>query len=160
MEAFETLSLCGEIAIAITGFAGVVHVFGERGDRTSPGMNPALFRMLFTGTLNPLALIAIALILESAAFERAATWRICSALHFASVCLFTTLNIRSGESRAFASARGAHLVLLGAGLVAVLSLINAIFVHEFWPFLVAICWGIALGLFSFTHLVFSARKSD
>jgi len=65
--------------------------------------------------------------------------------------------IRSDETRAFSEVGGARLVLLGALSIGLLSLGNAILLHEFWPFLVAVFWGIALGLFSFTQLVFSAR---
>ena len=53
MGPFEALSLCGEVDIAITGFSGVVLVFGERGGAACGEVDRVRFRMLFTGMASP-----------------------------------------------------------------------------------------------------------
>ena len=160
MNPFESLSLCAEVAIAITGFSGVVLVFGDSRQPSSTQVNPALFRMIFTGTLTPLSLIVIAFILDAAEFERSEIWRISSAMHAVSVSLLIAFAGGTSEQRrSFSRTRGGLIVLFGSPLVIALSLFNAVSLHQFWPFLFAVWYGLALALFAFIHLVFSARAS-
>ena len=165
MDPFDALSLCGEIAIAVTGFSGVVIVLGERAQRSWTEIDWVRFRMLFTGSLTPLWLVALAFVLDAAMLARSVTWRICSAVYV--VCVSTTafLNLRaaaradSGDSHLqiprFTSVwRGGALALLLAVAVLGLQLLNVISIHAFWPLLVGAWWGIALSLFAFIGLLF------
>jgi len=167
MEPFETLSLCAEIAIAITGFSGVVLVFSERSGGTSPESDRFLFRTLFTASLIPLGLIAVAQILDASELERAATWRISSIVHLLAAPLAAFFNIR--DARRGTQAEKARIprelqrlmrwVLLGALLVLGLQLANAISLHSFWPVLIAVWWGIAVSLSAFVSLLSTARAA-
>ncbi len=74
MGAFEALSLCAEIAIAITGFSDVVLVFGDRREGARSPLDRILFRTLFAATLISLCLVAIAFILDAAGVARPTTW--------------------------------------------------------------------------------------
>jgi hypothetical protein len=80
-------------------------------------------------------------------------------MHGASVVLLTVFAGRSGERQALLTARGGLFVPVGSVFVVALSLVNAISLHQFWPFLFAIWWGMALGLFAFVQLVFSAQAN-
>jgi hypothetical protein len=170
MEPFEALSLCGEIAIAITGFSGVVLVFGGRGGEGWSEVDRVRFRMLFTGSLIPLGLIAVASVLDSSQLEQTNVWRICSSIYFVCASATAFLNVRaaaraeSGDARLrmprFAHIwRGGAIALAVAVLVLALQLANVVALHTFWPVLVAVWWGIALGLFSFVGLVFPPQDS-
>lgn len=170
MEAFEALTLCAEIAIAITGFSGVVLIFGERPGRASGRLDHALFRTLFTASLIPLGIVAIAFILEAAAIERTATWRVSSLIHLLAVTTVSVFNIRAvrsahsaGESEQEQSLvglrRGGAVVLVGALVVVCLQLANVISFHSFWPVLVAVWWGIAVSLAAFVALLFQSRAA-
>ena len=168
MDPFEALSLCGEIAIAITGFSGVVVVLGERAGSTRSEVDRVRFRLLVSATLTPLALVALAFILDAAMIDRAATWRICSIAYALSVSTTAYLNVRAG-ARAdsgdpemlvprFSNVwRGGAVALTGAIIVMLLQLANAISLHAFWPVLVAAWWGIALSLFAFVGLLFPSE---
>lgn len=168
MAPFEALALCAEIAIGITGFSGVVLVFRER-DSERAGLQPILFRTLFTATLIPLGLIAVAFVMDAAAIEPSVTWRICSAIHALAVCATASLNfrdvLRARRAQADSLGRPSQLVAKGglavlaiALLVIGLQVVNAISLHAFWPFLVAVWWGIAVSLFAFVGLLFAGRS--
>ena len=168
MEPFEALSLCGEIAIAITGFSGVVLVFGERSGGAWAEIDRVRFRMLFTGTLTALGLIALAFILDASALERSVTWRSCSAVYVVSASVTTFFSVRAAarvdsgnpnlQIPRFGTVwRGGAVALLCAVLVMGLQFVNAVSVHSFWPVLVAAWWGSAVSLFAFVGLLFSSH---
>ena len=100
MEAFEALSLCAEIAIAITGFSGVVLVFGDRRENARGPLDRVLFRTLFTGSLIPLGLVAIALILDAAGLARTTIWQACSSAQILAVATTTVLSARGARASA------------------------------------------------------------
>ena len=168
MEPFDTLSLCAEIAIAITGFSGVVLVFLKQSGGTSPESDRFLFRTLFTASLVPLGLVAVAQILDASGFERPTTWRICSTFHLLAAPLAAFFNLRDARrgsqgDMARDSRRLQRLmpwVLLGALLVLGVQLANAISLHQFWPVLIAVWWGIGLSLFAFVSLLFTTRAAQ
>jgi hypothetical protein len=160
MEPFSILSLCAELAIGITGFAGVVLVFGERNEASASPLDHVLFRPLFTGTLIPLALIAIASVLEAYGIMPSAIWRLCSAIHVPAILAAASLNVRAtGRTASVAGLRGDTVIIGGSVLVICLQLANAISIHEFWPFLIAVWWGIAVSLFAFVSLIFARRAA-
>jgi len=170
MEPFEALSLCAEIAIAITGFSGVVLVLGERHGGESTEVDRMLFRMLFTASLIPLGIIAVAFILDASTFEHPAIWRTCSIIHLLAVSAVWMFNYHAnrrahsaeGETKAFrffVRRRGGAVLSTCALVVMGLQLANAINLHSFWPVLVAIWWAIAVSLVAFVGLLFSARTS-
>jgi hypothetical protein len=170
VEPFDALSLCAEIAIAVAGFSGVVLVFGERGDRAWAEIDHIRFRMLFSGTLTPLCLIALAFILDAAALERSVTWRTCSVVHLLTASTAGFLNVRAGARANSGDPNlqvprfnsiwlSGAVVLLCAVLVIVLQLFNAVSLHSFWPVLVAVWWGIGLSLFAFVGLLFPLRAA-
>jgi hypothetical protein len=170
MEPFEALSLCAEIAIAITGFSGVVLVFADRSGSASTEFDRFLFRTLFTATCIPLGLIAVAFILEASAFERATIWRTCSTIHLVAVSanmLFNRLVVSGARTveanhrapRFFGEWRAGAVVVVGALLVMALQLANVIGLHSFWPVLVAVWWAIAVSLLAFVSLLFFARAA-
>ena len=170
MDAFESLSLCAEIAIAITGFSGVVLVFSDHAGGPRPPLDRVLFRTLFTASLIPLGLVAIATVFEAAGVQHATIWRLCSATHAVAVSATAILNARSAAAarsrepeaqiqRSMFVVRGGVVVLVVAFLVLCLQLANVFSLHTFWPVLVAVWWGLAVSLFSFVSLLFFTRAA-
>ena len=162
MEPLDALSLCGEVAVAITGFSGVVLVFGGRSPDRSSRIESILFRTLFSGSLVALGLVGVAFILDASGLAPATCWRSCSAVH-AIALLATVFFSRSGwpEERASPTilGRGGPVVMVGALVVISLSVANAIALHAFWPVLVAVWWAIAVSMWAFVKLVFGARAA-
>jgi len=165
MDPFDALSLCAEIAIAITGFSGVVLVFGSRTGHDWDAQDRLRFRMLFTATLNPLFLIGLAFILSAAEFSNTAIWRICSASYVVASGSTAFFNVRAGARLDSGDSelqvprfervwRGGALALGIAVLVLVLQIVNLVSLHAFWPVLFGAWWGIALSLFAFVGLLF------
>ena len=120
MDPFEILSLCAEIAIGITGFTGVVLVVSERSSGASAGRDHLLLRALLSGSLVSLGLIAVAFVLDAAAFEQNLTWRICSAIHVPTVLAISFVNGR--VARRFPSLNMPGGTALLAGTLAVAGL--------------------------------------
>ncbi len=171
MEPFDALSLCGEIAIAITGFSGVVLVFGERNGSEWSEVDRVRFRMLFTGTITPLGLIALASVLTAAELAEPLTWRVCSLVYAVSASTTVFLNLRAAARADSGDAnlqvprfqtvwRGGTIALFGVLLVLLLQFANLFALHAFWPVLVAVWWGIALSIFAFVGLLFPARAAE
>jgi len=170
MEPYDALSVCAEIAIAITGFSGVVLVFGENNGAVWSEVDKIRFRMLFTGSLTSLGLIAIAFILDAAESNPASTWLVCSIAYFMAASTTAYFNTRAAaradindpnlQIPRFANIwRGGAIALTCAIVIQALQLANAILWQSFWPILVAAWWGIALSLFSFVGLIFSTRAA-
>jgi hypothetical protein len=168
MDPFEALSLCAEIAIAVTGFSGVVLVLGGHDRGHASEVDLVRFRLLISATLLPLAVVALAFILAAAEVEQSVAWRTCSL--FWVVCASTTayLNTR-GAARLNTGDRnlrvprfqnvwrGGAVALSGALTVIAVQLANLIVLHAFWPVLLAVWWGIGLSLFAFVGLLFPAE---
>lgn len=163
MDPFGALALCGEIAIAIIGFSGIVLVFG-RSRADWDDVDRVRFRMLFTATLLPIGIIAIAFILDAAAVDRVSIWRSCSAIHALMALLIAFANVRaasrieSGDNdlqlpRFKTIWRGGAITLSLVLVIVGIQALNAVSLHAFWPVLLAIWWGIALSLVSFVSLM-------
>ena len=159
MEPFDSLALAAEIAIAITGFSGVVLVFRDGRRSSSARADSILFPVIFSGTLFPLGFIAIAFIADAAAFDPPATWRICSGAQVVSHVFFF-LGGGGGtleERRAFTRTREGWVFTASSLVVALLAALNVVSLHQFWALLVGIWFGIGLSLYSFVQLVFLIR---
>jgi hypothetical protein len=153
LDPFESLALSAEVAIAITGFSGVVLALGER--RAGTASNGLLFRMLFTGTLIPIGVVAIAHILAAAMLEPPLIWQICSSIQVLSVVGISVMNrLISMRSEL---GRGGPAIIVGALVVASMQVINIFSLHAFWPVLAAVWWGIALSLVAFLRLLYASR---
>ena len=113
--------------------------------------------MLFTGTLLPLGIIALAYVLEAAALEHSLIWRICSSVQASTV--LAIMGLTSSLRDRSELGRGQPLVLLGAFVVMALQFTNVVTLHSFWPVLVALWWGIGLSLLAFLRLLFASRAA-
>ena len=160
MDPFEVLALYVNVAIVVTGFSGVVLVFGAGAPSSSEHakLNLFLFRLIFSGTLTPLWLIAVALLLDAVGLERPQVWQISSAVHVVTVCmLIVSGRDRLEESRSFTQTRFGRNSTVVSFLTLGLAVLNVVILQQFWPLLLGICFGIGLSLYAFLRLVFSAH---
>ncbi|MBW2270203.1 MAG: hypothetical protein JRH16_16675 [Deltaproteobacteria bacterium] len=158
------------MALAIIGFAGVVLAFGGRGGGPWNELDRVRFRRLFSGTLAPLGLVALALILDALGVERSGTWRICSFTTVLITAANTFFNHRAAaratsgdperQAAPFSSVwGGGKVALLGTLLVMLLQLANTASIQSFWPFLLSVWWSIALGSSEFVRLLLPQRAA-
>lgn len=157
MDPFSALSLCGEVAIAITGFSGVVLVFGEGRGVAPKKDDNVLLQTLFTGSLVPLFLIAVAFVVNSASLDLSTTWRASSAAHVVTLVVILIMRGRGGSL--VVPAPGGRLILAGSPIVLLLSVANIVSLHAFWPFLAVVWWGIIVSLWAFVALIFASRAA-
>ena len=160
LDPFEALSLCAEIAIAVTGFSGVVLALGGRREGAMAGQDRLLLQTLLSGSLVPLVLVAIAFILGAAEVPQSTTWQICSAIHVPTVGAVAFFNLRANTRNAISFIRGGSILWVGLILVILLQLANAISIQQFWPVLVAVWWSIAVSTVSFVSLILPASAAQ
>jgi hypothetical protein len=137
-------------------------VFGDRSAGFQATADRILFRTLFSGSLLSLGLVGVAFILDAAALDRPTSWRVCSLIHAACLLASTVSSIalsRRGGERFFRWHRGGQVVfVVGVGTLG-LSIANVVILHSFWPLLAVIWWGLAVSLWAFVALLFSARAA-
>jgi hypothetical protein len=154
VEPFEVLSLCAEVAVAIAGFSGVVLAFGDRARSVPGGADRVLFMTLFRGSLTPLAIIALAFVLNAAGLEPPTVWQVCSAAYaiaVGAILVFVRPQVARPDRVRIVTAGG----ILSLGL----SLANLVAIQDFWPVLAVICWGLGVSLWAFVSLLGGSRAA-
>ncbi len=162
----DTLMILVEAAAAVAGFSGVVVVFGRRSAGAWSDLERTrLFNLLFTSFTVLFSSLG-ALVLLHAELSDSTTWRIgsiswsvLSTWQIASVARAYSSLSRSDPNRPHVAI---PVVLLGltAGLV-VLNLYNAfVGTPEFWRFLAALVWLLALAWYSFAQLLLVASRGE
>lgn len=154
MQAFDVLSILSQVAIAITGFAGVVSVFSPRDGAALA--NPDYVRLvsLLTASLSAFVSCVVAILLLVAAIQEEFVWRIVSAL----VALERTVwlvrfvrnrkvFLRAGQTLIFF-----YLFSVGGALVVLLALMNAAAFGMFWLFTTCVVWYLVESSFVFVRL--------
>jgi hypothetical protein len=149
----ELLPLFAEVAIAITGFSGVVSVFGQNKDSWSPADIIRLISLL-TASLSAFIFCLVALTLSASGVSEELIWRIVSALVAAERLSWL---LRFSRGRAAFVARGTivffYLFSVGNIAAMLLSAANALFVASLWPFVAAVVWYLSESSWVFVRLV-------
>src|SRR5262249_18468590 len=137
----EALGLAAQIAVTLTGFTGVVAVFGTIAVHEWDEADRFRLRLLLASSIVSLVLSLLALVMLAADLDPATTWRIGSALAFAIFIVSAADNIRTfrriGPTKLNA-VPGGNAVFLTTSVasvsVALLQLFNSISLAAFWPF--------------------------
>ena len=162
MQAFDVLSIMSQLAIAITGFSGVVSVFGPRGGATFD--NPDYVRLvsLLTASLSAFVLCVIAILLLLASIDEKAVWRIVSLLVAFERAVWLSqfvrnrkVFLRAGQTLAFF-----YIFSVGGALVIILASTNAFLLGMFWPFTYCIVWYLIESSFVFVRLTLRRVAPD
>ena len=80
MEGSDILQTIAEVAIALTGFTGIVVALGDRSHAPLSGFGRARFRILLAGSLAALILSLLPFLLHHNGVPPHAIWAICSGL--------------------------------------------------------------------------------
>ena len=159
-----TLGLLVEAAIAIAGFSGVVVVFGRRAAGQWSVVERTHILNLLANTSVVLFLSLVGLLLLHADIAAETTWRIGSALWSVIAGLGVIRGVR--ERRAWrtdplrASATANVALWVGVSIVVVLSLVKALALGRFWPFLAAQMWCFVTAFYSFAVLIIPSIDRD
>jgi hypothetical protein len=163
MEGSGILQTIAEVAIAVTGFTGIVVALDERGRATWTGFARARFRILLAGSLAALLLALLPFLLHHNEVPPRTVWSSCSALVAVFMVPMVVVDVRSFRRHADEipgfERRAAPLV---AGLGAALWLsqvLNALRLHAFGPYLAAPLWFLAFSALAFVRLLLD-RDAD
>jgi len=162
MQTFDVLSIMSQLAIAITGFSGVVSVFGAKGGTTFG--NPDYVRLvsLLTASLSAFVLCVIAILLLVASIEERFVWRIVSLMVALERTLWLSQFVRNrtvflgaGQTLIFF-----YIFSVGGALVIALASTNALLLGVFWPFMYCIVWYLIESSFVFVRLTLRRVAPD
>jgi hypothetical protein len=166
IDPVTALSLTASIAVTLTGFTGIVAVFGSIAVHEWDEADRFRLRLLLAGSIAPLALSLLALVMLSADLEAKVVWRAGSILALM-VFIFsaadngrtyrrigtTKLNALPGGSVVLVSTMGVSIAM------AVLQLVNVIALCAFWPFFADVVFWMLMALLQFARLVLLRRSS-
>ena len=167
MEPSEALSVGAEVAITLTGFTGVVAVFGSGAVHQWNAGDRLRLRLLLTSSIVPLALSLFALLLLSTDLAPELIWQICSAVSAVLVLGTGIHNLRTfcgiGVVKMNMTPRS-NLIFLASSVVGiaacVLQIVNVIALDVFWPFFAQIVISMLIALLQFARLILISPQSE
>jgi hypothetical protein len=162
MQAFDVLSILAQLAIAITGFSGVVSVFSPNAGATLG--NPAYVRLvsLLTASLSAFVLCVVAILLLIASIQEEIVWRIVSLLVALERAAWLSRFVRNrivfldaGQTLFFF-----YIFSAGGAIAVLLASVNAAALGMFWPFAYCVVWYLIESSFVFVRLTLRRVAPD
>ena len=159
MDYQNALSTLAEVAIAITGFAGVVAVFGRRSSGHWSVVEQARLVALLGLSLAALLFCVLPFVVLSIPVSESSCWRSLSVLLAVALTVFTAQVVRVAIEalRVPRSEREVSLLLsaifLTGDLLAIILLLANAFLGVVWPYLAAIIWVLARAAMTFVRMV-------
>jgi len=162
MEGSDILQTIAEIAIALTGFTGIVIALGGRTGSAFSGFALIRFRVLLAASLAALALSLLPFFLHYLGVPPGTTWSVCSAVVALFMVPIVIADIRSfrrysDEIPAFERRVAPVIGMLGSALW-VSQVANVVFLHALGPFLAAPLWFLGFSALSFTRLLLGTQE--
>ena len=159
MEPSDALSAAAQIAATLTGFTGVVAVFGSGAVHEWPEADRFRLQLLLTASIVPLVLSLLGLLLLTTDVQPSVIWSACSGV---AAALFVATGIRN--LRTFRKigpqldvARGSSLIFILTSSVGIatclLQIFNMVVWRAFWPFFTVIVAGMLIALVQFVRLI-------
>ena len=155
----NALSTLAEVAIAITGFAGVVAVFGRPGSGHWSDLEQVRLVVLLGSSLAALLFCVLPFVVLSIPVSESSCWRSLSVLLAVALTVFTAQVARVAIEalRVPRSEREVSLLLsaifLTGDLLAIPLLLANAFLGVVWPYLAAIIWVLARAAMIFVRMV-------
>lgn len=155
----DALSTLAEVAIAITGFSGIVSVFGRRSvGQWSVAERNRLLALLIV-SLTALLFCLLPFILLLVPVSESICWRSLSLFFVVPMIMFEArlIPIANDARRIPRTEREVSLAIAGifimGDLLAIVGLIfNGLVLGVVWPYLAAIIWGLTKAAISFVRL--------
>lgn len=165
MEPTTALSVSAQIAVTITGFAGVVAAFRNDSVHDWGEVEKFWLRLLLINSILPLMFSMIGLFLLSLSPVLPAIWRWCSGISmlflvpFAIMIVRTLLGFAPGQLEAAGGTRfTSYALVITLTAVCLLQLLNLATLAAFWPFFGAIVALLLGAMYQFVRLVLSPRR--
>ncbi len=164
MEGSDILQTIAEVAVALTGFTGIVVALGRRTDRPFSAFELVRFRILLVASLIALALALLPFFWHYLRVPSGVGWSICSA-----VVAMIMIPIMVHDHRAFRTLsdeipnferRAAPFIVLFGTALWVSQIANVLFLHAFAPFLAAPLWFLGFSALSFSRLLIDTLDTN
>lgn len=161
LEHQETLYTIAEIAIALTGFSGIVMVFGKRVDSRPEEERVRLISML-RASLVAMFCSFLPLVVEFIITEPDHVWRVSSAILGTVMSLNVTFFIRSAVFNRIALSHFQKFTIFGgiAMILALFSSVIGLIPWTFQIFIIALIWMLFIASNHFVLLVVSSTSAD
>jgi hypothetical protein len=163
MEGSDILQTLAEVAIALTGFTGIVVALRGRAGESLSGFAFVRFRILLVASLAAVAFALLPFLLHHAGLPSNALWSTCSGVVAVFMVPIAVHDIRA--NREYADVMPAIdrqivplLGLLGSAL-ALAQIANVFVLHAFAPYLAAPMWFVGFSAFQFCRLLLSAEET-
>ena len=161
MEGSDILQTTAEVAIALTGFTGIVVALGGRGGPLLSGFALVRFKILLVASLAALASSLLPIFWHHLGTSASTTWAISSSIAAAFLVPIAisdahSLRIYSAEIPAFERRAAPLIGVLGIALF-VSQIVNALFMQSFGPYLAVPLWFVGFSAFSFSRLLFTLQ---
>lgn len=167
MEPTTALSVSAQIAVAMTGFAGVVATFRDQSVHDWGQVEKFWLQLLLANSIIPLAFSMVGLFLVSVAYDPATTWRWCSGLAtlflfpYAIMILKALVRFAPGQLEAAGGTKVTSYALFTLlATVGLLQLYNLATLAAFWPFFGAIVAPLLGAMYQFVRLVLAPRRPE
>lgn len=162
MEGSDILQTVAEIAIALTGFTGIVVALGGRTSEVFSGFALVRFRILLVASLAALALSLLPFFWHYLGVPPRITWSICSAVVAVFMVPIVIADVRAYRAYAdeipqFERRAGPVIALLGSALWAS-QVANAVILHSFGAFFAAPLWFLGFSALSFSRLLLDTQE--
>ena len=162
MSAYAVVLLAyAQVAATLTGFIGVVFVFGERSRRLDDDQSSALFHLMYTSLSALFLSLSSALLLVYLAAEEHIAWQICNALSGFSHLLgsgrllLETLGHKTEVRRSWITSA----IGLGTAGLSFLAAAGYLTREEALIFMLATLWILGVTVIAFVSLLVSASRS-
>ncbi len=164
MEGSEILQTIAEVAIALTGFTGIVVALRSRTDEPLSGYALVRFRILLLASLAAVAFALLPFLCHHLGAPPSATWSICSAA-VASIMVPIVIH----DTRAFRTysdvmpeldRRIAPLIGVVGSALWISQVLNVLVLHAFGPYLLAPMWFLGFSAFQFSQMLLGIEHSE
>ena len=158
MQPTEALNIAAQVAVTLTGFAGIVVVFRPESVHQWSRVDRFRLRLLLNNSIFPLAYALFAIFLLTINAPSQSIWRWCSAFAACFQVPFAIMNFTT--ARGFTSdefkgiSRIVFFPLFSIGIsTLLLQFANIIWWNWFWPFFAGIFIHLMAGLLQFMRLI-------
>jgi len=164
VEGSDILQTTAEVAIALTGFTGIVVALGVRGAPSLSGFALVRFKILLVASLAALAFSLLPIFWHYLGAPPSMTWVISSSIAAAflvpiAVSDARSFRIYSAEIPEFERRAAPIIGVLGIALF-VSQLANALVMQSFGPYLAVPLWFVGFSAFSFSRLLFTLQANS
>lgn len=161
MEGSDVLQTTAEVAIALTGFTGIVVTLGGREGPAFSGFALVRFKILLVASLAALAFSLLPIFWHHLGASESATWAISSSLAAVFLVPIAISDVRSLRTHAdeipsFERRAAPVIGVLGVALF-VAQVANALLWQSFGVYLAVPLWFVGFSALSFSRLLFTLR---